>query len=141
MGIFNKKNEVLKPIKKEQGYLAEDKVDRTVNAPDIIKKTIIGRSLHINGEINASEEVIVNGKVEGKIKSEKRVIIDRKGYVLADVEADEVLIKGRVVGNVKGYTKVEVSVNGNLKGNNLSRGVVIAEGASFKGNIDMNLKK
>ena len=138
MGIFDKKNETKRKV---QQYPAENKVERTFNASDITRKTLIGKSLHINGEIYASEEVIVNGKVEGKIKSEKRVIIDCKGYVAADIEADEILIKGRVVGNVKGYTKVEVTVNGNLKGNILSRRVVIAEGASFKGNIDMNIEK
>lgn len=101
------------------------------------KPSIVGRTLFVTGEINADEEILIEGKIEGKLNSKSRVIVGKNGLVNADIDAREVVIKGTVNGNVKGQFKVEVVPEGVLNGNIVSQRVVLAEGALFKGNIDM----
>jgi cytoskeletal protein CcmA (bactofilin family) len=100
-------------------------------------KSVIGKTLFINGEITSDEEVLIEGKIEGKIKSNHRVIVGTNGVVNADIDAKEVIIKGAVTGNVSCSYKIEIVPDGKLTGNIVSDKVVLAEGAIFKGNIDM----
>lgn len=99
--------------------------------------SVIGRTLLIKGEFNSDEEVLVEGRIEGKLNINNRVIVGRNGIVDADIEAREVIIKGIVNGNVKGTLKVEIIPEGTLNGNIISQRVKLADGAIFKGNIDM----
>lgn len=105
------------------------------------KNSIIGNTLFVKGNIFSDEEVYIEGKIEGKLHIQHRVIIGKSGVVNADIDAREVIIKGTVNGNVKGSYKVEIIPDGVLNGNILSRRVVLAEGAIFKGSIDMTLKE
>lgn len=125
MGVF-KKDESVKTVSTIQKV--ESKPHRSV----------IGKTLFIKGELSSDEEVLIEGKIEGKIKIQHRVIIGKNGTVNADIEAREVVIKGTVNGNVNCSYKVEVIPEGILNGNIVSERVVLAEGAIFKGNIDMN---
>jgi len=115
----------------------------TVEQPEVVPapKTVIGRTLFLKGEISSDEEVLVEGRIEGKIKMKDRVIIGKDGHVTADIEAREVVIKGVVNGNVRCTHKVEILPEGTLNGNIVSEKVVLAEGAIFKGNIDMSIKE
>lgn len=99
--------------------------------------SFIGKTLFIKGEVLSDEEVLVEGKIEGKVNVKNKVIIGKNGLVNAEIEAREVIIKGTVNGNVKGSYKVEIVPDGTLNGNIVSQRVVLAEGAIFKGNIDM----
>ena len=125
MGVF-KKDESVKPVS----------TIKTVEANP--NRSVIGKTLFIKGELSSDEEVLIEGKIEGKIKIQHRVIIGKNGTVNADIEAREVVIKGAVNGNVNCSYKVEVIPEGILNGNIVSERVVLAEGAIFKGNIDMN---
>lgn len=102
--------------------------------------SIVGKTIFIKGEVFSDEEIMVEGKIEGKLLIQHRVVVGKSGIVNADIEAREVIIKGTVNGNVKGHYKVEVIPDGVLNGNIVSQRVVLAEGAIFKGNIDMKLK-
>lgn len=102
--------------------------------------SVIGKTLLIKGEIASDEEVLVEGTIEGKLNIKHRVIVGKSGQVNADIEAREVIIKGIVNGNVTGNYKVEIIPEGVLNGNIVSQRVVLAEGAVFKGNIDMTPK-
>ncbi len=131
MGVFKRRVEIKKKIEQNIKYTPKESIDHNFT-------TIIGKSLKINGQINAKEQILIQGRVKGKIICESKVIIGSNGNVTADIEADEIIIQGKVKGNVTGYKRVEVITAGNLKGNIISKGVIIAEGAVFKGNIDMN---
>ncbi len=104
------------------------------------KRTVIGRTLTVSGELSISEEILIEGTVDGVINSTGRVVIGRNGFVKAEVYAREVVIKGRLEGDVKGEYKVEIAPEGVLNGNIISQRVVLAEGSVFKGNIDMSVK-
>ncbi len=101
----------------------------------------IGKTLVIKGKIRASEEILIDGKVDGGINVKHRVVVGKSGIIKADIEASELVIQGRVDGNVKATSKVEILPEGILNGNIVSQRVVLAEGAVFKGNIDMSMKE
>ncbi len=102
--------------------------------------SFIGRSMKLKGNISAEEEILIEGIVEGSIKMKHNVIIGKSGKVKADITAKEIIIKGEVNGNVHGHNKVEIVPGGVLNGDIISEKVVLAEGAKFKGNIDMTIK-
>jgi cytoskeletal protein CcmA (bactofilin family) len=102
-------------------------------------RSVIGKTLFIKGTITSDEEIHIEGKVEGKLKVKHRVVIGKGGIVNADINGKEIVIHGRVTGNIKSSYKVEVVPGGILNGNIVSEKVVLAEGAIFKGSIDMNV--
>ncbi len=100
---------------------------------------VIGQKVYIKGELGGNGDVAVEGKVEGKIKLNKRLIISRGGIVKAEVSAESVTVAGNLIGNVKAAKKVEILSTGHLEGDIKTPNIVISEGGHFKGNIDMNL--
>ncbi|MCI0471388.1 MAG: polymer-forming cytoskeletal protein [Candidatus Aminicenantes bacterium] len=128
MGMF-KKDEV--------SAAAEPAVSYSGSLDSERSRSIIGKNLFLKGEMSSDEEVLIEGKVKGKIKINHRLIIGANGNVTADIDAKEVIIKGMVTGNVKCSEKIEIVPAGILKGNIFSNKVILAEGAIFKGNIDM----
>ena len=98
----------------------------------------IGKSVVIKGELNGSEDLTIEGQVEGKIELRQNVLtIGANGKIKAQVFAKAVIILGEVVGNVTASEKVEIRDNGSVDGDIASPRVAIAEGAHFRGSIDM----
>lgn len=104
-------------------------------------RSVVGKTVHVKGNLFAEEEILILGQVEGKLSGKNLVVVGKTGVVNADIDAREIIIKGTVNGNVKGSYKVEIVPDGVLNGNILSLRVVLSEGAIFKGNIDMTLKE
>jgi cytoskeletal protein CcmA (bactofilin family) len=98
----------------------------------------IGKSVVIKGELNGSEDLTIEGQVEGKIELRQNVLtIGANGKIKAEVFAKAVIILGEVTGNVTASEKVEIRDNGSVDGDIASPRVAIAEGAHFRGSIDM----
>jgi cytoskeletal protein CcmA (bactofilin family) len=98
----------------------------------------IGKSVVIKGELNGSEDLTIEGQVEGKIELRQNVLtIGANGRIKAQVFAKAVIILGEVVGNVTATEKVDIRDNGSVDGDIASPRVAIAEGAHFRGSIDM----
>jgi cytoskeletal protein CcmA (bactofilin family) len=102
------------------------------------QSSLIGNTLLIKGEVFSEDEILIEGKIQGKINVKNRVIIGVNGNVEADIDAREVIIKGKVTGNVKGGQRVEIVPAGVLHGNINSPRVVIADSGVFEGNIEMH---
>ena len=132
MGVFNKKS--------QSSYNPFPAPSQPVRTAEPAAQSRLGKTLQLKGELLAKEEVLVEGKLEGTIKSDGIVVIGKAGRVTADIFAREIVIKGEVNGNVTGSEKVEIVPMGVLNGNIISKRVVLAEGAIFKGNIDMSIK-
>jgi len=98
---------------------------------------VIGSSIIIKGELFGDEELVIEGRVEGKINIKNRLVIGQKGSVEADIEAKSVVINGRVNGNVLAQ-RVEIVASGSLEGNIKAPKISIADGAHFKGSVDMS---
>ena len=101
----------------------------------------IGQSVYIKGELSGNEDLTIEGKVDGKITlKDHHLTIGANGRIMAEVHAKSVLVVGEVVGNVIADDKVEVASNGSMKGDIIAPRVVLADGARFKGTVDMERK-
>jgi cytoskeletal protein CcmA (bactofilin family) len=98
----------------------------------------IGKSVVIKGELTGSEDLTIEGHVEGKIELRQNVLtIGPNGRIKAQVFAKSVIILGEVTGNVTATEKVDLRDNGSIDGDITAPRVAIAEGAHFRGSIDM----
>ena len=98
----------------------------------------IGKSVVIKGELNGSEDLTIEGHVEGTIQLKDHVLtIGPNGRIKAQVFAKAVIVLGEVTGNVTASEKVDLRDNGSVDGDIAAPRVAIAEGAHFRGSIDM----
>jgi len=102
--------------------------------------THIAPGAKITGEVNGTSDLVVDGELEGQVRLESNVTIGAEGRVQGDIVARSVRIGGRVVGNVQGHEKVEILPTGRLEGDVAAPRVVLAEGAFFKGKVEMTGK-
>lgn len=101
----------------------------------------IGKSVVIKGELNGSEDLTIEGHVEGKIELKDHVLtIGPNGKIKAQVFAKAVIVLGEVNGNVTATEKVDIRDGGSVDGDIVSPRVAIAEGAHFRGSVDMQRK-
>jgi cytoskeletal protein CcmA (bactofilin family) len=111
---------------------------RSQNARDVVN---IGKSVVIKGELNGSEDLTIEGHVEGKIELRDHVLtIGPNGKIKAELFAKAVVVLGEVIGNVSATEKVDIRENGSVEGDITSPRVAIAEGAHFRGSVDMAQK-
>jgi cytoskeletal protein CcmA (bactofilin family) len=101
----------------------------------------IGQSIQIKGDLTGNEDLTIEGKVDGKINlKDHNLTIGANGKITAEIQAKTVMIIGEVVGNITADDKVEVAATGSMKGDIVAPRVVLADGARFKGSIDMDRK-
>jgi len=101
----------------------------------------IGKSVVIKGELNGSEDLTVEGHVEGKIElKEHALTIGPHGKIKASIFAKSVIVLGEVTGDITASEKVDIRDNGAVDGNIVAPRVAIAEGAHFRGSVDMQRK-
>jgi len=101
----------------------------------------IGKSVVIKGELNGSEDLTVEGHVEGRIELKDHVLtIGPNGKIKAQVFAKAVIVLGEVNGNVTASEKVDIRDGGSVDGDIIAPRVAIAEGAHFRGSVDMQRK-
>ena len=101
----------------------------------------IGKSVVIKGELNGSEDLTIEGQVEGTIQLREHVLtIGPNGRIKAQVFAKSVIVLGEVTGNVTASEKVDIRDNGSVDGDIVAPRVAIAEGAHFRGSVDMQRK-
>jgi cytoskeletal protein CcmA (bactofilin family) len=99
----------------------------------------IGTSVVIKGELSGSEDLMVEGLVEGTIQLREHVLtVGPNGRIKAQVFAKSVIVLGEVTGNIAASDKVDI--HGSVEGDIVSPRVTIAEGAHFRGSVDMQRK-
>ena len=103
------------------------------------KSAVIGPGIYINGDISGDENLIVEGRVDGKIRLDSHLVeVGQSGKVNADITAKVIKIAGEVRGDISGTEKVIVSRSGNVHGNIVAPRMTLEDGAIFKGSIDMD---
>lgn len=101
----------------------------------------IGKSVVIKGELAGSEDLTIEGHVEGKIELKDHALtIGPNGKIKAQIFAKSVIVLGEVSGNVTATEKVDIRDGGSVDGDIVSPRVAIAEGAHFRGSVDMQRK-
>lgn len=102
-------------------------------------QTIIGSSIVIDGEVTGDEDIEIHGTVKGRISLKESLYVDESGVVEADIETQNVDISGQVTGNIIASDKVELKTECRMTGDIKAPRILIADGASFKGNVDMDV--
>jgi cytoskeletal protein CcmA (bactofilin family) len=98
----------------------------------------IGKSVIIKGDLSGSEDLTIEGQVEGKIELRQNVLtIGANGKIKAQVFAKAVVVQGEVQGNITATERVDIRDNGSVDGDLSAPRVAIADGAHFRGSIDM----
>ncbi len=101
----------------------------------------IGQSVQIEGELTGQEDLVIDGKIDGKIVLDgHHLTVGPNGRIHAEVHAKSVQVNGEVSGNIVADDKVEISSSGSVLGDITAPRVALADGSSFKGSIDMGGK-
>jgi cytoskeletal protein CcmA (bactofilin family) len=101
------------------------------------KATIIGPETRISGELRGDEDVIVRGRVDGRVILTSTFTVEEGAIVQADVEAKIVLVSGVIVGNVNASEIVRLGEKARVVGDLTAPRVVIEAGAAYRGRLDM----
>ena len=136
-----KRNEAVKPpqptTSSTSGPVSGAK--RMESAPRHERVTVcIGKSVVIKGELDGSEDLTIEGQVEGKIELCQNVLtIGPNGRVKGKLAAKAIVIEGQVTGDITASERVDIRDHGSVDGDLVSPRVAIADGAHFRGSVDM----
>jgi cytoskeletal protein CcmA (bactofilin family) len=101
----------------------------------------IGKSIVINGELSGSEDLTIEGRVDGKIELRDHILtVGSNGRIKAQVSAKAIVVLGQVTGNLNATEKVDIKESGSVEGDIVAPRVAIADGSHFRGSIDMQKK-
>jgi cytoskeletal protein CcmA (bactofilin family) len=143
-----KKDEPVRPFSGGQGPAGDPPPAPTPSAPTrhVSEPTVqtgretvnIGKSVVIKGELSGSEDLTIEGQVDGKIELRENVLtIGPNARIKAQVFAKSVVVLGKVNGNVSATEKIDIREHGSVEGDIVAPRVAIADGAYFRGSIDM----
>ena len=102
------------------------------------EETIVGPAIAIRGRIEGQEDLRVEGRIEGSISLTETLYVEPDGVVLAQVEARDVVISGIVIGDITAVNSITLNRAAKLVGNIAAPRVIIADGASFRGEVLMD---
>jgi cytoskeletal protein CcmA (bactofilin family) len=99
----------------------------------------LGSSLHVKGDITGTEDLLIDGSVEGLIQlDERKLTVGTTAKVTADINARDVVVYGYVKGNIRAKGRVEIKKDGSVIGNLTTAQIMIEDGADFKGSIEID---
>jgi cytoskeletal protein CcmA (bactofilin family) len=99
----------------------------------------LGASLHVKGEITGSEDLLIDGSVEGLIQlDERKLTVGASAKLTADIIAREVVVYGSVKGNLRAKDRIEIKKDGSVNGDLTTARIMIEDGAYFKGSIEID---
>jgi cytoskeletal protein CcmA (bactofilin family) len=106
-------------------------------APGAVDNTVVGHSILISGKLTGDEDLTVRGRVEGELTLSRTLIVEPTGVVKANVAVKNAIVSGVVVGNINATESVELTREGRMVGDIHAPRVIIVDGASFRGRVDM----
>lgn len=99
--------------------------------------TVIGSSIVIDGEISGEEHLVVHGTVKGRIVVRDALVVENGGLVEATVETASITVNGTVNGDISASERADLRPSSTVIGDIRAPRILIADGASFKGSVDM----
>ncbi|MDP2340469.1 MAG: polymer-forming cytoskeletal protein [Deltaproteobacteria bacterium] len=99
--------------------------------------TIIGDSVRVQGNLSGDEDLHVLGRVDGRIDLQRTLVVAPSGIVKAEVNVKNAIVSGVVVGNIHASESIEITREGRMVGDIYAPRVIIVDGASFRGTVDM----
>jgi cytoskeletal protein CcmA (bactofilin family) len=111
-------------------------------APSSKSSASISQGIRIKGEVTGSEDLFVDGQVEGKVNlSNGSLTVGPNGEVKADIFAREVIVRGRVDGKIVGREKIQLWSTGNVAGDLQTERLTIEDGAVLRGRVEIETGK
>jgi len=104
----------------------------------VSRATVFGQSMRIVGEVSSDEELHLNGELEGKLTLQNKLTIGPNSKVKANIKAKEIVVFGTVHGNVEAENRIALRTGATIVGDIKTAGIVIEDGAYFKGGIDIS---
>ncbi|QQR42072.1 bactofilin BacP [Myxococcus xanthus] len=110
---------------------------KELSASNNVDNTVVGPSILISGRLTGDEDLTVRGRVEGELTLSRTLIVEPSGVVKANVAVKNAIVSGVVVGNINATESVELTREGRMVGDIRAPRVIIVDGASFRGRVDM----
>ncbi|MEQ9503171.1 MAG: polymer-forming cytoskeletal protein [Deltaproteobacteria bacterium] len=101
-------------------------------------RTTIGRTIEIEGDLASEDPVVIHGQLRGTIDAAEDVVVESSATVDGIVQAETVHVSGTVEGRVEATTRIEITAEGRVAGDLASPRVQIADGAKYRGHIEMD---
>lgn len=100
----------------------------------------LGSSLQVKGDITGTEDLVIDGLVEGLIieLDERKLTVGSTAKITADIHAGDVVVYGYVKGNVRAKGRIEIRKDGSVIGDLTTAQIMIEDGADFKGSIEID---
>jgi len=121
-----------------------DGADQKSNGQRLIREesVSIGKSIVIKGEVSGSEDLTIEGQVDGRIQLRDHTLtIGSSAHLQAHIVAKSIIVVGQVTGDLTAYEKVDIRESASVEGDIVAPRVAIADGATFRGSIDMRPKE
>lgn len=117
--------------------MSKIKTPEGMKVPESASSTVIGENVVIKGRLRSGEDLVIRGRIEAEISSDKALFVETSGVVKANVSVRNARVSGTVVGDILAKEKIEIAPEGRVVGDLTSPRIVISDGAAFKGKIDM----
>lgn len=99
----------------------------------------IGRDIFIKGDISGNEELVVEGRIEGSVNLRNHLLVTEGAVLVADVSAETITVHGEVRGNLTALSRIDIFATARVLGDIRAPQVYLADGARFRGSIDMEV--
>jgi cytoskeletal protein CcmA (bactofilin family) len=123
--------------REKSNHLEEERFHAGALSPTPRMAASVGKTMRFLGEIHSDEELYFDGEVEGTLEVSDRLTIGPNGKVKANVKAKDLVVKGWIQGNVEAADRIVIMNGASIVGDVKTAGIVIEDGAFFKGGIDI----
>jgi len=101
------------------------------------KETVIGLETRISGEVRGEEDLVVRGRIDGRVQITQTLTVEKGATVQADVDVRHLVISGTVVGAIVASESVKLTSTARVVGDLASPRVMMEAGAAYRGRVDM----
>ena len=126
------KDEPVTPIEEQPSF--SDKIEESLSK----NKSVIGKNIKFRGELIGTEDLHIEGKIEGTVLMEgQNLSIGKEGEINANVHAQTIIINGKLTGDVLAEDIIEIRSSAIVKGNLIAPRIQLDDGGKFRGSMDM----
>ncbi|HJX53742.1 MAG TPA: polymer-forming cytoskeletal protein [Polyangia bacterium] len=101
------------------------------------KETVIGPDTRISGEVRGDEDLVVRGRIDGRVQLTQNLTVEKGATVQADVDVRQLVVSGTVVGAIVASESVKLMSTARVVGDLASPRVMMEAGAAYRGRVDM----
>ena len=101
------------------------------------KETVIGPEMRISGEVRGDEDLIIRGRVDGKVQLTQTLTVEKGAVIQADLDVRHLVVSGTVVGAIVASESVKLTASARVVGDLASPRVMMEAGAAYRGRVDM----